>query len=114
MSRCLFVFWVALLIALGALLLLSALVETPQAEAAAPAELPAARSVTAFAVMPPAPASAAPSAMGAWLKIAGLFAVVVLLLPRLNCTCDANGRVLCKRRYARSFYPVFRQDLACG
>ena len=114
MSRRLFVFWVALLIALGALLLLSSLIETPQAEAAAPAELPDAHAVTAFAGMPPVPTSAAASVFSAWIKIAGLFAIASMLLPRLNCTCDANGRVLCKRRYVRSFYPVFRQDLACG
>ncbi len=114
MKHRLFVFLVALLIGLGMLLLLSALIETPQAETAEPAELPSAHSVTAFAGMPPVPTSAAASAFGAWLKIAGLFAVIAMLLPRLNCTCDANGRVLCKRRYVRSFYPVFKQDLACG
>ncbi|MBE0600389.1 MAG: hypothetical protein IH607_01275 [Firmicutes bacterium] len=114
MSRRLFITFVVLLIALGALLLLSSLLVTPQAQAAEAAEQPVARFFTAFTGMPPAPTSAAASGLGAWLKIAGLFAAAAILLPRLNCTCDANGRLLCKRRYVRSFYPVYKQDLACG
>jgi hypothetical protein len=114
MSRRLFLFLAVLFCALGALLLLSALIKSPEDPAAMPAELPVANAVTAFVAMPPAPTSASAPAFGEWIKIAGLFAVAALFLPRLNCTCDANGRVLCDRRYARSFYPVFRQDLACG
>ena len=114
MSRRLFPFLIALLITLGVLLLLSALIISPTAEDAAPAEPPAAHSVTAFYSMPPAPASESTSSLAMWLRIAALFCIATALIPRLNCTCDANGRVLCSRRYVRSFYPVFKQDLACG
>ena len=70
--------------------------------------------VTTFIAMPPVPTSAATASISEWLRVSALFAVILLLLPRLNCTCDANGRVLCTRRYVRSFYPVFKQNLACG
>jgi hypothetical protein len=114
MSRRLFVFLVVLLCALGALLLLSALIESPTAQDAAPVELPVAHTITTFVSMPPTPTSAPSFPAAAWSRLAALFAVVAILIPRQNCTCDANGRVLCKRRYSHSFYPVFKQDLACG
>lgn len=114
MSRRLFVLMVVLLCALGALLLASALIETPAGEAAVPAERAQAHSITAFVSMPPTPTSAPAFPVSAWNRLAALFAVVAVLLPRLTCICDANGRVLCKRRYVRSYYPVFRQGIACG
>lgn len=114
MSRRLFIILLAMFCALGALLLLSALLETPAAEDAEPAELPVAHSVTAFVSMPPTPTSASAMSIGAWLRIAALFAAATLLIPRRTFTCDANGRVLRSRRYVRSFHLVFKQELACG
>ncbi|MBN1777936.1 MAG: hypothetical protein JW811_07420 [Clostridiales bacterium] len=114
MRRRLFVFWVVLLCALGALLLLSALIQTPVEEDAAPAELPVAHTITAFAGMPPTPASGFALPPGAWLRAAALFTAAIVLLPRLHCTCDANGRVLSRRSYIRSYHPVFKQEFACG
>ncbi len=113
MRRRLFIFFAVLLGALGVLLLLSALIEGPTAQDTLET-LPAARSITAFAAMPPAPTSASAAPVGAWLRIAALFAAAAISIPCLRCTCDANGRVLCKRRYARSYHLVFRQEFACG
>ena len=38
----------------------------------------------------------------------------MLMLPPMVSGIDANGRVLRRKSYARSYYPVFRQELACG
>ncbi|MFH1879384.1 MAG: hypothetical protein ABIK64_01160 [Bacillota bacterium] len=113
MRRRLFIFFAVLFGALGVLLLLSSLIEGPAAEDT-PETLPAAHTITAFAAMPPAPTSASAAPVGAWLRIAALFAAVAVSVPCLSCTCDANGRVLCKRRYARSYHLVFKQEFACG
>lgn len=42
--------------------------------------------------------------------------VAVLLICALGLLAnrDANGRVLCARRYENSFYPVFRPEVAGG
>jgi hypothetical protein len=114
MSRRLFYFLIALVCALGALLLLSALVESTAAVDQETAELPAAHTITAFVSMPPTPTTASALSPAAWLRIAALFAAAVLLIPCQTCTCDANGRVICKRRYVRSYYLVFRPEFACG
>lgn len=114
MSRRLFICLVALFCFFGALLLLSALIDHPAAGDAVAEEPPVAHSITAFVSMPPTPTSAAPVSAVSWLRIAALFAFVILCIPRLLCTCDANGRVLRKRRYVRSFHPVFKQEVACG
>ena len=114
MSRRLFVFFIAMLCTLGALLLLSALIDAPAAEDAVAEDLPIAHSITAFVNMPPTPTSAPEMPVGAWLRVAALFAAVIVIIPRLQCTCDANGRVLRKRRYVRSFHLVFKQEIACG
>ena len=42
------------------------------------------------------------------------WACLGLVLPLPVAGRDANGRVLRKRRYARSFHPLFKQELACG
>jgi hypothetical protein len=115
MSRRLFIFMVALLCVLGSLLLLSALIESPAAEPQAEQEeLPAAHTITAFVSMPPTPTSASAFPLSVWLKTAALFAAAIIFLPRLDCACDANGRVVCDRSYIRSYHPVFRQEFACG
>ena len=114
MGRRLFVFLIVLLCALAALLLLSALLNAPAAGDAAAEAPPIAHSITAFVNMPPTPTSAPEMSVGAWLRVAALFAAVILIIPRLLCTCDANGRVLNKRRYVRSFHLVFKQEIACG
>ncbi len=112
-SRRYIVMFSVLLLCAGLLFLLSALIETPEPEAV-PAELPQATGVTAFVSMPPAPTTAAGLPAPAWLRVAALFAAVIVMLPRLLCTTDANGRVLRKRRYVRCFHPVFKQEIACG
>lgn len=114
MSRRVFVFFIALVCFLGALLLLSALIESPAAPDAAAEEPPVAHAIAAYVCMPPAPASESLTPSAAWLRIAALFAFVILSVPCLLCTCDANGRVLIKRRYVRSFHLVFKQEFACG
>jgi len=115
MSRRLFVFLVVLLCTLGVLLLLSALIESPAEELQAAEEsLPVAHNIIAFISMPPTPTSASALSLGVWLRTAALFAAAMIILPRLHCTCDANGRVLCHRSYIRSYHPVFKQELACG
>jgi hypothetical protein len=113
-SRRLFIFLVALFSVCGALLLLSALIEAPETEDAAPVNPPAAHSVSAFVSMPPVPTSASVLPAGAWLRVAALFAAAIVLSPCLLCTCDANGRVLRRKRYVRSFHLVFKQEIACG
>ena len=115
MNRRLFLCLITLFCVFGALLLLSALtVNSTAIEEALAEEPPAAHSFAAFFTMPPSPTTASPLLGGAWLRAAGLFAVTLLILPCLQCICDANGRVLRQKRYVRSFYPVFKQDLACG
>lgn len=110
---------VGLLLCVFALLvLLSALVETPQsaAAAAAPAEnsQPVANTVLVPAVMPTHEVS--PESRGAYAAFLSLAFIAYLTLsdPLPVMGRDANGRVLRRRSYTRSFYPVFHQELACG
>jgi hypothetical protein len=114
MSRRLFVFLAAMFCLFGALLLLSALIDAPEAGDAVAEEPPVAHSITAFASMPPTPTSASEMSAGAWLRVAALFAAATVIIPILQCACDANGRVLSKRRYVRSFHLVFKQEVACA
>lgn len=104
----------ACLCALALALLLSALVEGP--EAAQPA--PPARVVAETVFLPAgSPATEQPAmTRGLWAAFALLALLTVrdLALPARKAGVDANGRVLRKRRYVRSFYPLFRQELACG
>ena len=114
MGRRLFYCFIALVCLLGALLVLSALLETPASAEPEPAEPSAANSVTAFAGMPPAPTNESAQPAAEWLRVAALFAAVTVLLPLILCICDANGRVLRKRSYVRSVHHVFKQEIACG
>ncbi|HPF87310.1 MAG TPA: hypothetical protein PK537_04550 [Candidatus Limiplasma sp.] len=114
MYRRLFVFLAVLFCVVCALLLLSALIITPEAEEALPQEQPVAHTITAFFSMPPTSTSESTVSTREWLRISALFAVTILMLPCLLCICDANGRVLCQKRYVRSFHLLFKQDLACG
>lgn len=103
------------LFAAAMLLLLSTLVETP-ADTDQP--VPSAPSVADTVLLPAIPPSfdtvtVQRSAESAYLPYA-LFLCLAFVLPQLKTGSDANGRVLRKKRYARSFYPVFRQELACG
>lgn len=94
------------------LLLLSALVETPAAPAA---EISQPAAVQYLAAMPLTPESTV-----GWRGLADVLrlftSVICAVLPLpLLCICrDRNGRVLRAGRYVRSFYPIFRQELACG
>ncbi len=115
MSRRLFLFFIALFCMFGILLLLSALTVSSAVEEALPDEQSTAHAfTTTLFTMPPSPTTSSPVSACGWLRIAALFAAALLILPCLTCICDANGRVLCQKRYVRSFYPVFKQDLACG
>ena len=100
---------------LGLVLLLSALVETPAADAQAmPDNQPLAHTMLLPAVPPsPETASQSQATQESYLPVALLsFMAFSLALP--VCGRDANGRVLRRRCYVRSFYPVFKQELACG
>jgi hypothetical protein len=103
------------LFTLGLLLLLSALVETP-ADVSAPVNPTTSSADTA--IIPAIPPTSEPASIGNSIREAyltfTLFFCLTLMLPKLVAASDANGRVLRKKRYARSYYPVFRQDLACG
>lgn len=102
----------ALLGLLLLLLLLSALVETPTAPAVAnqPAAVP--QYLTA---MPLTPESAVGwRGLAEVLRLFAFAAFAVLPLPLPGICRDRNGRVLRAGRYVKSFYPIFRQELACG
>lgn len=97
------------------LVLLSALIEAPSADAQ-PADTgrAVAGAVIAPAVMPsPETAPQANATEQACLPYA-LFTFLSLMLPLLVSESDRNGRILRRRRYVRSFHPVFKQELACG
>lgn len=107
-------FLCACLCALLLTLLLSALVEGP----AAPAPTTAvSRTVEAIFLPAGTPAAEIPSVergLGAAFALLAFQLLNALLLPDRMAGIDANGRVLRKRRYVLSFYPLFRQELACG
>lgn len=104
-----------MLFAIGVLLLLSALIEAPAADAQPADTAPAAAHTVLLPAVLPSPETPveARNLTGAFLPPM-LFVGLLCMLPLLVPGSDANGRVLRKRRYARSFYPVFRQELACG
>lgn len=98
------------------LLLLSALVVTPESSLPAAAELPA----DVHAVFMPAALPAAADAAGQllrqpdWRVLLGvLFAPALLLLPA-PATRDANGRIITAVRYENSVYQLFRPEVAGG
>ena len=103
------------LFALGFLLLLSALVETPAGAARAARDLPAVADALMLTAAPPVGETAAQARAEAasFLSLA-FWALSTLMLPPMVSGIDANGRVLRRKSYARSYYPVFRQELACG
>lgn len=97
-------------------LLLSALVVTPQTEAdAAPAPLPPMQTQAVALPQPPADgcgmAQARPEDVRAALVC--LPACCAFALPGLMHR-DSNGRVLCALRYENSVYQVFRPEVAGG
>ena len=104
-----------LLCAFGLLLLLTALIETPADEAAPVTDSHAAVGAQLLPAVLPSPETA-PMARetGETFLPFALFLSLALALPRLVRGSDANGRILRKKRYARSYHPVFRQELACG
>lgn len=96
------------------LLLLSALVVTPQIEAA-PAPL---APMQAQAAVMPQPATDGCGAVQARpldvrAALVCLLAACAFALPRLAHR-DSNGRVLCAHRYENSVYQVFRPEVAGG
>ena len=101
------------------MLLLSALVVTPapQADAAAssaPAE-PARMDARFLPLALPTPdAYAEPALRPLPARAAALLPLGTLAVTALHFKRDANGRVLCAKRYENSFYPVFRQEVAGG
>lgn len=110
-----FLYGLCVCLALLALcLLLSALVETPTELSDAANSMPA----LGAQFMPAVPGTPEPLVGGRLLTDAlrGLapLCALALLLPLAVTGVDANGRVLRKRRYVQSYYPVFKQELACG
>ena len=108
-------YWlVALLCVAVFLLLLSALVETPTA----PAPAVDSRAVAAVQTITALPLT--PEGASGWrglldmLRLFVFIAFAVLPLPLLFACRDQNGRVLRAWRYVKSFYPIFKQELACG
>ncbi len=103
------------LFTLGLLLLLSALVETPADVSATVMPVTSIADTMLIPAVPPTPETAtAGNVLQQTYLTFMLFFCLALTLPKLVTASDANGRVLRKKRYARSYYPVFRQDLACG
>ena len=106
---------VTVLFALGFLLLLSALVEAPAGDAHAARNLPTVADAVMLTAVPSAGETVAQARAEVTSNVTlALWALCALALPLLVKRIDANGRVLRRRSYARSFYPVFRQELACG
>lgn len=106
-------YWlVALFAVLTLLLLLSALVETPAAPAADPAPAAAAMNLTAL----PLTAEGMAGWRGFWDALLPLLFIALAApqVPPLPGARDRNGRVLRAGRYVKSFYPIFRQEFACG
>ena len=99
---------------LGLILLLSSLVEAPAAAQPSHINSP----VTDAQFLPALPLVPETSPGNRWFAaVYQAIAYIAFTLPAvahlLRC-CDANGRVLRKRRYVQSFHPVFKQELACG
>ena len=100
---------------LGFVLLLSALVETPAADTQAAQDSRPITNAMLQPAVPPSSETASPqqAAQESYLPVA-LLTYMALSLALPVSGRDANGRVLRRRCYVRSFHPVFKQDLACG
>ena len=68
----------------------------------------------AMATAPIATQSKTPLVVIAGSLLFAFAAFAVLPLPLPGICRDRNGRVLRAGRYVKSFYPIFRQELACG
>ena len=96
------------------LLLLSALVVTPETETVLPEPQPL-TGLQMSACALPAAADAGALAARCGLRLAALRCCAPLgLLPPLSLNRDANGCVLRRGRYLDEAYLLFRQDVACG
>jgi len=95
------------------LLLLSALVVTPETETVLPEPQPLTGLQMSARALPVCGDGGKTARWG--LVLAALFFCAPLcLLPRLSLSRDANGRVLRRNRYLEEAYLLFRQDVACG
>ena len=95
------------------LLLLSALVVTPETETVLPEPQPLTGLQMSACALPVCGDGGETARWG--LVLAALFFCAPLcLLPRLSLSRDANGRVLRRSRYLEEAYLLFRQDVACG
>ena len=104
-----------LLCAFALLVMLSALVQAPPTDTLPPMPM----HQLADAVFLPATPTAGESAATARAMVSGnpfvvLIAAFALTLPILAKGKDANGRILRRRSYVRSFHQMFKQELACG
>lgn len=110
--------FVCLLIALGLLLLLSALVEGPEASLAQGAgRFSVVESAAFLPGAPPVPQneSTGPRKIQLSREAALALLFMLALLPALLIRCrDANGRVVRTKRYVGSVYQVFRPEAAGG
>lgn len=99
------------------LLLLSALVVTPEtpAEAAAPVLPEQMHAVFAPAILPPVQETAQERLRAADVSMAVLcaLALTACALP-CRAPADANGRIVTASRYENSVYQVFRPEVAGG
>lgn len=96
------------------LLLLSALVVTPETETVLPEPQPLTGLQMSACALPAAADAGALAARCGLLLAALFFCAPLCLLPRLSLSRDANGRVLRRSRYLEEAYLLFRQDVACG
>ena len=97
------------------MLMLSALVISPESEAPAPQPVDwASARLLPLALPAPAMEQDAQRTPPPWTAalLGCLYAALSAALPRLNR--DANGRVLNAKRYENSFYQLFRQEIAGG
>lgn len=110
--------FVCLLIALGLVLLLSALVEGPEESLAqGPRRFSVVESAAFLPGAPPAPQneSTGPLKIQLFREAALALLFVLALLPTFHIRCrDANGRVVRTKRYVGSVYQVFRPEAAGG
>ncbi len=109
MAMCVF------LCAFGLLLLLSALVDTP-AQDTVPVQEPhtAAGAMLLPATIPSPETASLPRGVGGVFLSVAFLLFLLSSLPLLVRGSDANGRIMRRKRYVCSFYPVFKQELACG
>lgn len=108
--------WMYVLPSVFLVLLLCALVETPQDSAIALPEKGFITGATLLPCVPPAPDNATHYTLRteAFGRETALPAQPFAALDNAIPIADANGRIVCYGSYVRCVYQVFRQEAACG